>query len=249
MGTSQRTFNEENMMTATAIATADTPQASNPMAIIQVALQNGAEPAQLEKLMELQERWERNRAAEAFSGAMTDFQRQCKFVGKVRDAKIVSKNGGSYGYKFASFDDVMRVAAPVLDDCRLAVSFRTEAIEKGIRVTCRLRHGIHFEDHTLDVPIPAMNVNDTQRYGAALSYAKRYALCAALNIVCTDDTDDDGASCIDPITMEQEIEIAELIEAKGADKAKFLKWMGVEKITDIPANNFTKAVTALRSKK
>jgi hypothetical protein len=137
----------------------------------------------------------------------------------------------------------------VLDECSLAVSFSTEAIDKGIRVTCRIRHGIHFEDHTLDVPVPQMKVNDTQKYGAALSYAKRYALCAALNIVCTDDVDDDAQSCIDPITEQQEVELRELIEAKAADLPKFLAWMGVEKLSDIPATSYPKAVNALRNKK
>jgi hypothetical protein len=238
----QRTF-EGNQMTATAIATTNTQPASNPLALIQVALQNGADPAQLEKLMELQERYERNQAAAAFGAAIAKFQSLCPRVHKSR--KPIS--GPSYQY--ASFDDVMLQASPHLHTCGIALSFSTEANDRGIRVTCRVRVGIHAEDYTLDVPIPDMKMNNTQRYGAALSYAKRYSLTAALNIVCTDDVDDDGGSCFDPISEQQEVELIELIEAKGADKPRFLKWMGVEKLSDIAASDFDKAVTALRSKK
>jgi hypothetical protein len=35
-----------------------------------------------------------------------------------------------------------------------------------------------------------MRVNETQKFGAALSYAKRYALQGALNIVVTDEDTD-----------------------------------------------------------
>jgi hypothetical protein len=247
---STQLFDQENYEVATAIAEVDSKQLApnDPMAIIAMAVQSGCEPAQLRELLELQREYAKDRAAERFSQCLTQFQSRCRFVEKVREATIYSDKG-SYKYNFASFDDVMRVAAPVLDECSLAVSFSTEAIDKGIRVTCRIRHGIHFEDHTLDVPVPQMKVNDTQKYGAALSYAKRYALCAALNIVCTDDVDDDAQSCIDPITEQQEVELRELIEAKAADLPKFLAWMGVEKLSDIPATSYPKAVNALRNKK
>jgi hypothetical protein len=252
---SNQLFDQENYEVATAIAEVDeskrvplVPASSDPMAIIALAVQHGAEPAQLRELLELQREYAKDRAAERFGEALTQFQRRCRFVEKVREATIYSDKG-NYKYNFASFDDVMRVAAPALDECSLAVSFSTEAIDKGIRCTCRIRHGIHFEDHTIDVPVPQMKVNDTQKYGAALSYAKRYALCAALNIVVTDDIDNDAATLIDPISQEQEIQLRELIEAKGADLPKFLAWMGVEKLSDIAVVDFQKAVTALRNKR
>jgi hypothetical protein len=242
--TLQRTFNEGNLMAATAIATTEPKPATNPMALIQAAIERGIDPDQLGKLMDLQERHERNRAAETFGTAIAEFQRRCPRVHKGRKV-----DAGPLRYQYASFDDVMYQAGPHLSACGIALSFSTEANDKGIRVTVKVRVGIHAEESTLDVPVPDMKVNGTQRYGAALSYAKRYALCAALNIVVTDDVDDDANSCFDPITDEQEIEIAELIEAKGADKAKFLAWMGVTRIIDIPASDFNKAVVALRSKK
>ena len=93
-----------------------------------------------------------------------------------------------------------------------------------------------------------MRVNQTQRYGAALSYAKRYALCAALNIVVTDDVDDDANSVYETIDDQQELEITALIDEKNIDRAKFLKWMGVESVLDIPAKDYRKAMDALRRK-
>jgi hypothetical protein len=249
---STQLFDQENYEVATAIAEVDSKQLApnDPMAIIAMAVQSGAEPGQLRELLELQREWAKDRAAEAFAQALTQFQRQCKFVTKTRDAKIRSNKGegSSYSYKFAGFDDVMRQAGPALDDCGLAVSFSTQAIDKGIRVTCRIRHGIHSEDHTLDVPVPQMNVNDTQRYGAALSYAKRYALCAALNIIVTDDKDDDGEGCYETVTEEQAIQIREWVESKSVNLKRFLEWAEAESIEKIPAEKYQPAIDYLKRK-
>lgn len=229
-----------------ALATQSQPPA-NPMAIIQVAIERGVDADQLGKLMDLQERFERNRAAEAFGAAISRFQKICPRIHKGRKVQ-----GGGLNYQYASFDDVMAQAGPHLAACGIALSFSTEANDRGIRVTIRVRVGIHAEDSTLDVPVPDMKVNSTQRYGAALSYAKRYALCAALNIVVTDE-DDDATSAYDPVTDDQSFQLDEamtlLVEKYGeSERGRFLKWMGVERLADIPSRDFQKAIQALRGK-
>ncbi len=198
--------------------------------------------AKMAQLMELKRDWDRDRAAEAYGKAITEFQRRCPQILKERKA-----DAGSLKYQFASFDDVMKKAGPILSECGIALSFSTEANDRGIRVTVKIRVGIHAEECTLDVPIPDMKVNATQRYGAALSYAKRYALCAALNIVVTDE-DDDANSAYDPISEEQELEITAFMDDHNLPRAPFLNWLGVQSISDIPAKDFEKAMTGLRNK-
>jgi hypothetical protein len=243
---STQLFDQENYEVATAIAEVDSKQLApnDPMAIIAMAVQSGCEPAQLRELLELQREYAKDRAAEAYGAAITRFQQLCPRIHKGREV-----NAGPLRYQFASYDDVMLVAGPHLSACGIALSFSTEKNDTGIRVTCRIRVGTHAEDCTLDVPVPDMKVNNTQRYGAALSYAKRYALCAALNIVVTDDVDDDGASCHDPITEEQEVELRELLEAKGGNLEKFCVFMGVKQLSEIPVSDFPKAIAAVRSKR
>lgn len=214
---------------------------ADPMAIIQAALERGVDHDQLGKLLDLQERHERHRAAETFGDAVADFQRRCPPVHKGRKV-------ASMGYVFASYDDVMAVAGPHLAACGIAVSFSTETTDRGVKVTVRVRVGIHAEDSTLEIPIPDMKVNSTQRYGAALSYAKRYALCAALNIVVTDE-DDDAQLCNEVVTAEQVAALQAIIDAKQVDPVKFLAWIGAESLADIPASAYEKALAALRRKK
>lgn len=235
-------FTEEPM--STALETVPMT-GTNPLSIIESAVAQGVDAGQLEKLMELQERWDRNQAANAFGQALTAFQSKCPTVHKSRRAE---SSGSFQGYAYASFDDVMREASPILAECGLAVSFSTERNEHGIRVTCRIRHGTHYEDHTLDVPVPLMKVNDTQRYGAALSYAKRYALCAALNIVVSDE-DDDAGSLGEKITEAQAASLKTLIGSKGASISKFLDFFRIGSVLDLPAARFDEAKAMLERKK
>lgn len=216
------------------------------MAIFQEAVQrDDFDAAKMQAIMDMKRAWDRDRAAEAYAGALTAFQSRCPVISKVREAKIVGTRA-SYSYKFASYEDIMRQIGPLLTDCGLVPSFSTTNQEKGIRVTLKIRHGTHVEDHTLDVPIPAMNVNDAQRYGAALSYAKRYALCAALNIVLADE--DDDTQSLDTITDEQARVLEAFIDEHdlGGRKPGFLKWLDVTAIENIPAHRFDDALTELR---
>lgn len=162
-------------------------QAMSPLTLLHTALEKGVDPDRLGKLMDLAERWEENRASKAFADAITKFQKLCPPIHK---SQMAGKSDGRMQYKFASYDDVMYVAGPILADCGIAISFTTDPSEHGLKATCRVRVGTHYEDHTLTVPIPDMRVNGTQQFGAALTYAKRYVLCAALNIVVTNEDDD-----------------------------------------------------------
>lgn len=222
-------------------------EAPTPLALLQSALERGVDPESLSKLMDLQERYQRNEAAQSFAASLAKFQSLCPRVTKDRTASITSERG-SYKYNFASYDDVMRQAQPHLESCGLCVSFSTAKSDTGIVVTCRIRHGIHFEDHTLDVPVPAMKVNDTQRFGAALSYAKRYALCAALNIVVTDDVDDDGASQYETIDEQQAATLQEWIATTNTQPARFLNAYGIKQLLDFPRDRFDEAIQQFKRK-
>jgi hypothetical protein len=93
-----------------------------------------------------------------------------------------------------------------------------------------------------------MRVNDTQRFGAALRYAQRYALCGALNIVVTDEDVDAGNLTVNTITEEQVIQIEDWILSTDSDRAKFLKAFSIEKLSDLPAAKFQNAIDAFKKK-
>jgi hypothetical protein len=222
--------------------TTTTPPIVTPLVWLQQAIDKGIEPDQLATLMDLQERFERNRAAEAYAAAITQFQSRCPQIKKER------KPTSGPTYTYASYDDVMLVAGPLLAECGISVSFSTKTIDKALEATCKLRVGTHTEEHSFTVPVPEMRVNDTQRFGAALRYAQRYALCGALNIVVTDEDVDAGNLTVNTITEEQVIQIEDWILSTDSDRAKFLKAFSIEKLSDLPAAKFQNAIDAFKKK-
>lgn len=208
---------------------------STPMQLISMAVTGGADPAQLEKLMDLQERWERNQAAKAFGAALMKFQSLCPIIHKSREVAFA----GKHMYNFAGLDDIMRAITPILNQCGLCVSYSTEIKEGQMLVKCKITCGIHSEVSEVQMPIPSdARVNDTQKMAMALSYAKRYALCAALNIV-TSNEDCDAAGLSATITEEQAAKLDDLLSQLAPErKARFYKYVGTEKLIDIKADRF-----------
>jgi hypothetical protein len=117
----------------------------------------------------------------------------------------------------------------------------------AVDITCHVQHGTHVQSTSFVVPLPQLSTNNTQQFGAALSYGKRYALCAALNIVVSNE-DDDGAALIERITEEQAVELRLLLRDTGKDEGRFLQWAKAESIEELSKAKFAEALDMLRRK-
>ena len=159
----------------------------SPLAIIANAVQSGGLDVDvLGGLMSLVERREDREAEMAYNEAMAAFQRDCPSVVKSRTA-----GDGKWQYQYAGLDDVMRGIKPTLTANGFSLSFSSCEHESGITVTCTIAHVAgHAKTAEYTSPIPKMSVNETQKMGAALSYAKRYCLVAALNLIVSGEDDD-----------------------------------------------------------
>lgn len=225
---------------------------THPMAIIARAIERGVDADNLAKLMDLQTKWEDRRAAEEFAIAIANFQREVPMVFKSRE---VRKKDGGVMYFFASYDDIKRVTRPIEAKYGISTSFDIQHTEDGKLIgKCRVRVGSHFEDHTFTVPVPkGLNTNQTQDYGGALTYLKRYCYCAALDIVVTDE-DTDAANLTDLIGPDQLKEVVQLIQEKGVAPEKFKAWcseaagVDVPTLEAIPLRIVDKAIDLLRRK-
>jgi len=168
----------------------------SPMTIIAAAVDKGIGADELGKLMDLQDRYEANQARRAFTSAMADFQARCPTI-------LKSKRADRYNY--APLDEILRTIRPHLEQCGLSVRFNTSTDGSTIKAVCHISHRDgHTETSEFSAPVdPAMKVNDTQKAGSANSYAKRYALCNALNLVGSE-FDDDGYASAKPTNPDDE---------------------------------------------
>src|SRR5258708_2787922 len=114
------------------------PAAVTPMQMLQIAVERGADLDMLSKLMDLQERWEKNEARKAYVVAMSDFK---------ADAPTLEKNKhvafGNTQYDHATLDQVCDVIGPALAKYGLSHGWKVEQAEHDvIRVSCVITHAL-----------------------------------------------------------------------------------------------------------
>jgi len=189
--------------------------------------------AALEKVCDLYERMEAVVAKKAYMAAKTALQAE---LPNVMATKAIPSKDGSIRSRFAPYEEIMAVIQPYLVTHGFSVAFtvRVEPDGKRLAAVCTLSHiGGHSESNEFAVRIGQgpPGCSETQADGAARSYARRGALCDALNIVVDKDTDArmEGAT----ISPEVARNLQERVRLVGADSAKFLKFAGAESFASI----------------
>lgn len=225
----------------------------NPLALLGRMDLNEIDPDKLEKLLSLQERWEDRRGEREHALALVAIQAEMPQIHKGRSVQ------GKYQY--ASYDDIMRVARPILQRHSMAVSFSQSESEKAITIVCKLTHSGGFSTET-PLTIPKLEkiqsrggadvTNSAQAMGSTLSYAKRYCLCNALDVVVTDEDDDGVSADIAMISERQGNDLLSLMDqmedSEPGSKERFLKWLGITSIFDLPENRYAEADNMLHRK-
>lgn len=217
--------------------------AVTPMDMLDRAVQSGASLEMVEKLMSLQDRWEKGRAVKAFDEAIAKAKAEIKPV--VRNAT------GHNNKKYADFAAISGAIDPVLGRNGLSYRFETNQSDKAITTTCILfGHGHSIPAATLTAPADMTgNKNAIQAIGSTLTYLQRYSLMQALGLAATHDDDGKAAGVGVVIDEEQLKQIIALADDVGADKEKFCAVMKVPSLADIRANEFQRAVDLLNSKR
>lgn len=168
--------------------------AVTPMQLLQIATAKGADLAQLEKLMELQERWEANEARKAFVSAMTSFKANPPNIDKNKQVRFETSKGITE-YRHATLDHVCDAVGDALSKVDITHHWETEQAEGGmVRVTCVLTHKMgHAQRTTLSAGLDQSGgKNNIQALGSVVSYLQRYTLKAAVGLA-ESNADDDGS--------------------------------------------------------
>lgn len=244
--TAVQTYNPEDE----ALVAAPVPPIT-PMQMLQIAVERGADLDQLNRLMDLQERFEANEARKAYVAALAEFKKEPPTVRKNKSASFGGRGGTAYDY--ATLSQVTDAIAPALSKCGLSHRWATDQAEDGkIAVTCTLTHEQgHSEAVTLSAGADTSgSKNSIQAIGSTVTYLQRYTLLAITGLA-TDDMDDDGddGDKGELITDEQKQQIIALIKETGADSAAFVKYLGYVSVDAIPASMFERAVKALEKKR
>jgi hypothetical protein len=233
--------------------TADTAVESSTAAIMRLIEKATMDPTfdvgKLSKLLDVKERWEANEARKAFVQARAEFKKNAPSIYKNKDVSF-GKSGTSYSH--ATLDSICNLLAAPLSDNGLSHSWSTEQIDGGIiRVSCVLTHiQGHSESVTLSAGADSSgSKNNIQAIGSTVTYLERYTLLAALGLATMDQDNDGIGSGSPPISVDQKNELIALIKETGTDTAKFLQFLDMPTLDQLPSNQFKRAKTALEQKR
>lgn len=218
------------------------------MTPVQMAYQlinSGADFASVKEMMTLSKELAADQAKRAFDKAIA--------AAKAKIPTITKNAKGHNSTSYANFAAYAAVVDPILGEHGLSYRFRTDQKDR-ITVTCVLTHeGGHSEENSLSGPSDTSgNKNAIQAIGSTLTYLQRYTLIQALGLAASDD--DDGRTHgkteqqLRTISEDQQIALREMIEASGADMARFLKIGNLEKLSDMRASDFDAAMAMLKKR-
>lgn len=166
-------------------------RALSPISILDRAVAMQADPDVLGKLMDLQERHERNEARKAFDRAMAALRGDLPAFVKMSEVDFTTSKGRT-NYKHEDLGYLTRELSPIMARHGLSFRWRTGQNSGCVMVTCIIAHEDgHSEETTLSAqPDNSGNKNPIQAVGSAVTYLQRYTLKAAVGIAAS--VDDDG---------------------------------------------------------
>lgn len=195
--------------------------AHSPAGMMMAAMNQGASLEQVEKMMDLQDRWERREAEKAYNVAFSAFKAEAVRIIKSRSVT----DGPLKGKSYAELHTVVDAVTPALSRHGLSASWKLTRDEKDwLEVTCTLKHvGGHSESVSMGGPPDAGGAkNAIQARASAKTYLERYTLKAICGVAeGGDDTDGSGPGDAGPNKFT--LDWIEYVQSLSADRDQMTK--------------------------
>lgn len=169
---------------------ASPPARQEPQDLLALAVKQGASVDTLERLMVVRTQLKAETAREAYFASLAAFQAECPIISKRR--KVAIPGGANYAY--APLEEIVVKVQPLLEKHGFSHQEDSEITEGWVTAVVTITHRLgHAETKRFKVPSETKaGMSPQQKYGAAMTFATRYAFCAALGIR-TGETDTDCA--------------------------------------------------------
>ena len=107
---------------------------TKPLTLIETAISKGVDMDKLERLFELQERWEKKEAEKAFLLAFANYQKDCPKIKKTKKVDYPLKEGGRITYQYADLAEIAeQIRKPLAEN---GLSYRWEFADANSLITC-----------------------------------------------------------------------------------------------------------------
>jgi hypothetical protein len=180
-----------------------------PATILERAVTANSPPEVIEKLMMLQERWERREAEKAYAAAIAAVKPELPPIIK---NNWVDQGKGRPTYAHEDLAEIVEKVDPVLAKHGLSYRWKTKTTpDHWVHVTCVLSHAQgHQEESSMDSPPDTTGgKNAVQARGSTMTYLERYTLKAVLGIAASKDDDGRGGPRKKPQTIEASAQVVD----------------------------------------
>jgi len=216
------------------------------MEAMRLALADNVDLEKVEKMIELQAKWDAIQAEKAFTIAMTEFKSEAPVI--TRDKK--NKQYDSY---YTSIGNLVNTCLPKMSECGLSHKWDVKQEEK-IEVTCIVTHKMgHKEPTTMKGPPDTSgSKNPIQQIKSTVTYLKAATFESAMGLASTDSNiDDDGNGAGDePVYVgeKEKSAIRDMLLSLYCNEQTFLRWLGCESIDTIDEKLYKRAVVNLKAR-
>lgn len=218
--------------------------------LVKAAIEKGGVEA-IERVVALYERTQERQAAREYHDALARFQSNMKPLVRTKVVNFATRSGQNTHYAYTPLEEIAgKISKPLMDE-GLSYTWDSSVEQDRITVVCKGHHiGGHTETAQFTCPIESnAGMSAQQKVAAALTFGRRQSLVQLFGLTtCDQDTDcaepDDG----EMITTNQALDLEVLIKDTKSDKAKFLNFLRIDKLENLPASRFEEAVRALEQK-
>lgn len=216
-----------------------------PAEMIREAVRGNADLDKLKQLLEIQKDWEANEARKSYAKSFAIAQAHILPVIKRKFNKQTQSN-------YAELSNIIETAQPIYTNEGFSVTFDEGDCPKDghARILANVLHYQgHKEQYHLDIPLDGVgikgNANMTPIHGKAscVSYGKKYLLCMIWNIPTSDI--DGNIIQKETISQQQLSTLLDLINAKELSEKQINEYLKIEKLEDLPASEYMKAMSAI----
>ena len=167
-----------------------------PMSIMALAIQQGASIESIERMWDLQVKYEERLAEKAFVSAMAEFKQNPPTILKEKHVKF-----GTTEYFHATHDAVTSAIIGGLSNHGISHRWDVDQKDGKIGVTCVLTHrGGHSQSTRLEAGYDTSGgKNSIQSIISAKTYLERHTLLSATGLSTRDIEDDDGRGADGPV--------------------------------------------------
>lgn len=234
------------MVVAEPVRTAVSTMAT-PADLVRYALESGADLDRLERLMDMQIKWEANEARKAFAEAMAEFKKNPPTIYKDKHVEFRTDKGVT-AYDHATIGNVVEKIVAALADHGFSHKWTPARSEGGmISITCVITHRLgHSEETTLEAGLDQSGgKNNIQAMISTKSYLERHSLLAATGLATRDTPDDDGRKA------ERAADVLAMVEkwlnnVRGAKTEKEVRGLWAQATPELRATKDTAAFTEVK---